>query len=77
MDTDKTTIKHENSTQKPPVTVAIKSNDDKKKIYEPWTPEDDTELIRLWNEGFSVHDIAKIFGKRDNAIRVRLGKIGG
>lgn len=44
-------------------------------IRKSWTAEDDEELRRLWNEGMSVYDLAGHFGRRDDDVRIRLGKL--
>lgn len=42
----------------------------------PWTSQDDEQLGRLIASGNSVTDIALLFGRTPNGIRVRLLKLG-
>jgi hypothetical protein len=45
------------------------------KAYQPWTPEDDLELKRLYQEGVSIHELAETFSRNKGSIRSRLKKI--
>ncbi len=44
--------------------------------YQPWEPEQDEELKKLFSAGTSANDIAKTFGRKPGAIRSRLVRIG-
>ena len=44
--------------------------------FDPWTPEADSELSQMWNEGKSVTEIADHFGRKNSAIISRLKKLG-
>ncbi len=44
--------------------------------YKPWPEESDQELQKLFADKVSVADIAKIFGRKNGAIRSRLMKLG-
>ena len=44
--------------------------------YDPWTEEADAELKRMWEEGISVAEIADHFGRKQNAVIVRMKKLG-
>lgn len=44
--------------------------------FDPWTEEADAELARMWEEGSSVDDIARHFGRKSSAIIVRMKKLG-
>ena len=46
------------------------------KAYMPWTAEDDKKLEKIFNEGKSVRELARIFGRKEGAIHSRLRKIG-
>lgn len=51
----------------------------KKHLYpmanQPWTPEDDNRLELLFCEGRKPAELAKIFGRKDGAIRSRIKKL--
>jgi hypothetical protein len=42
----------------------------------PWSAEDDEELRRLFASGNQVADLALLFGRTPNGIRVRLERLG-
>ncbi len=42
----------------------------------PWNGADDEELRRLFDSGNAVEDLAVLFGRTPNGIRVRLDKLG-
>lgn len=44
--------------------------------YLPWEKEADKYLIRLYNEGKSIKELAEIFERNNGAIRSRLKKLG-
>ena len=44
--------------------------------FDPWTEEADADLARMWEEGSSVDDIARHFGRKSSAIMVRMRKLG-
>jgi hypothetical protein len=46
------------------------------KAYMPWTKEDDELLEKFFNQGKSIRELAKIFARKEGAIRSRLKKIG-
>jgi ATP-dependent DNA helicase PIF1 len=46
------------------------------KAYMPWTDEEDNFLKKIFNEGKSVREMAKIFKRKEGAIRSRLKKTG-
>ena len=41
-----------------------------------WSTEDDEELRRLFSSGNSVDDLALLFGRTPNGVRVRLERLG-
>ena len=45
--------------------------------YEPWSPEDDRELLRLSNDGWDNVKLAQRFGRQPSAIKSRLRKLKG
>lgn len=45
-------------------------------VYKPWTPEQDEELIQLFNNNVSDSEIIKQFGRNAGAIQSRLRKLG-
>ena len=46
-----------------------------KEAYKVWTKELDDELSVLYNEGVSIKDLAKHFGRTKGAIRARINKL--
>ena len=46
-----------------------------KEAYKAWTKELDDELSVLYNEGVSIKDLAKHFGRTKGAIRARINKL--
>lgn len=46
-----------------------------KEAYRPWTKELDVELSVLYNEGVSIRDLAKHFGRTKGAIRARINRL--
>ena len=44
--------------------------------YERWSEKDDADLRQLYEQGMSVSDLSKRFGRGQGAIRSRLVKIG-
>lgn len=42
----------------------------------PWTPSDDEQLRTMFQSGFTISALSEYFGRRPNAIRFRLKKIG-
>ncbi len=46
------------------------------RAYEPWTSEEELQLKEMHREGRSAADLAKHFGRKPNAIRLRLEKLG-
>jgi hypothetical protein len=42
----------------------------------PWSNADDDELRRLFTSGNSIEDLALLFGRTPNGIRVRLERLG-
>ncbi|GAB4093500.1 DEAD/DEAH box helicase [Flaviaesturariibacter terrae] len=47
-----------------------------KNAYEPWTPDTDAELRRLFHQGRSLTDLSAHFGRNKGAILSRLRKLG-
>ena len=45
--------------------------------YEPWSPEDDRELLRLRVDGWDNVKLAQRFGRQPSAIKSRLQKLEG
>ena len=41
----------------------------------PWTREDVSELMRLWNTDYTNADIARILGRKETAIAVKATRI--
>lgn len=41
----------------------------------PWMQTDDEELERLWCEGLSVKELARLFGRNPGAINARIDKL--
>ena len=46
-----------------------------KSAYRPWTPILDDELTKMYNEGITVKDMAKHFGRTKGAIESRISKL--
>lgn len=46
-----------------------------KEVYQPWTAELDQELTIMYNEGITVRDLVKHFGRTKGAIRSRIRKL--
>ena len=44
--------------------------------YLPWEKSADNYLLRLYEEGKTIHDLTEIFERNDGAIRSRLQKLG-
>lgn len=42
----------------------------------PWSNADDEELRRLFTSGNAVEDLALLFGRTPNGVRVRLERLG-
>ena len=47
-----------------------------KDAYKKWTIEDDADLLLLFDEGKSLSDLSKHFGRTTGAIKTRLNKLG-
>ncbi len=43
--------------------------------YAKWTPEDDSELLKLSGKGLSIKELTKIFERNEGAIRSRIKKL--
>lgn len=59
-----------------PVYSVFAARQEHPNAYEPWSPEADAELARMWEEGISVHEIAEHFGRKQSAIITRMKKLG-
>lgn len=44
--------------------------------YNPWTDDDDAELIAMWGEGATVEELAGHFQRKPGAILSRIKKLG-
>jgi hypothetical protein len=44
--------------------------------YKSWTKEEELKLIDLYNSGKSIREITNLLGRQNNAIRIRLRKLG-
>jgi hypothetical protein len=70
----------DNTNSKRPKVAGMYSVDDIRKnfakAYMPWTDEEDNFLKKIFNEGKSVREMAKIFKRKEGAIHSRLRKIG-
>ncbi|RYD97975.1 MAG: DNA helicase, partial [Sphingobacteriales bacterium] len=54
----------------------IESRRQAKNSYEPWTPESDDELRRMFHRGHSLTELSTHFGRNKGAILSRLRKLG-
>jgi len=43
--------------------------------YKPWTEEDDNHLRKMYTEGKTINELAKIFQRKPSAIHARLQKL--
>ena len=43
--------------------------------YAKWTPEEDSEILKLLGRGLSIKELAKIFERNEGAIRSRIKKL--
>ena len=43
--------------------------------YKKWTQEEDKMLIRAYNNGETINNLAKLFGRQSGGIRSRLKKL--
>lgn len=43
--------------------------------FEPWTPEDDRDLLAEWTNGASLAALSRAFGRPTGALRMRLEKL--
>ena len=43
--------------------------------YAKWTPEEDSEILKLSGKGFSIKELTKIFERNEGAIRSRIKKL--
>lgn len=59
-----------------PVYSVFAARQEHPNAYEPWSAETDAELVRMWEEGISVHEIAEHFGRKQSAIITRMKKLG-
>lgn len=59
-----------------PVYSVFAARQEHPNAYEPWSDEADAELVRMWEEGISVHEIAEHFGRKQSAIITRMKKLG-
>ena len=61
-------------------TEAISYMDQQKQLhhnaYAKWTNEDDEQLCTLVEEGVSIQELCRIFGRNEGAIRSRISKFG-
>ncbi len=44
--------------------------------YKKWTPDEDEELTKKYNDGLKINELAAILERKPSAIRSRLGKLG-
>lgn len=65
---------------KPNDTEGVSYMDQQKQLhhnaYAKWTTEDDEQLCTLVEEGVSIQELCRIFGRNEGAIRSRIGKLG-
>jgi len=47
-----------------------------KEAYKKWTTEDDADLLLLYDEGKSIMELSKHFGRTAGAVQTRLNKLG-
>jgi hypothetical protein len=46
-----------------------------KQAYEPWSPEADIQLIKMFRQGKTIHELSETFGRTKGAIRARINKL--
>ena len=53
----------------------LKGIDQKGKQGHPWTTEEDSLLLKAFNEGNKIYQLAKLHGRSHGAIKARLIKL--
>ena len=43
--------------------------------YQPWTQDDDQQLLFLYSQGKNLYELMEIFGRNEGAIRSRISKL--